>query len=107
MQQQQKHEGLTVHKLLEILRLNPRLVHNVYLFGSRAFGTHTQSSDHDFILVCADDEDAEEEEDQEEEEESLGLGPDCHGQYARIPWTDDMQWLIEEVLMLMSFFFFF
>lgn len=32
--------------------IHPRRIQNVYLFGSRVYGTDNQNSDYDFIVVC-------------------------------------------------------
>lgn len=41
-----------LNKAVHISGIHPTRVQNVYLFGSRVYGTNNDSSDYDFIMVC-------------------------------------------------------
>lgn len=41
----------TVEQICEEFSLDPKEVLNIYSYGSRAYGTHTVDSDHDYIVV--------------------------------------------------------
>jgi predicted nucleotidyltransferase len=41
-----------LNSVIKLSGIHPSRVQNVYLFGSRSYGTATGESDHDFIVVC-------------------------------------------------------
>jgi predicted nucleotidyltransferase len=47
---------IDLNKISEILNLPKEDIHNIYVYGSRVYGTFNENSDIDYILICNQDE---------------------------------------------------
>ena len=44
--------NIDLKEIIDIIKLHPFKIKNVYLFGSRVYGNHNENSDYDFLVVA-------------------------------------------------------
>lgn len=53
MQQNTLNQNIMINDILEIIKIHPLKVRNIYQFGSRVYGTADEYSDYDFIVLAS------------------------------------------------------